>query len=51
MKTPLFVLTSSVSRFNWFRYVKFNANYEIYRLNLSIEICFLFIASLIISLY
>lgn len=51
LKTPLFVLTSSVSRFNWFRFVKSNANYKIYRLNLSLEICFLFIASLIISLY
>ena len=51
LKTPLFVLTSSVSRFNWFRFVKSNANCEIYRLNLSLEICFLFIASLIISLY
>ena len=51
MKTPLFVLTSSVSRFNWFRYVKSNANYEIYRLNLSLEICFLFRESLIIPLY
>ena len=51
LKTPLFVLTSSVSRFNWFRFVKSNANYKIYRLNLSLEICFLFIASLMISLY
>ena len=51
LKTPLFVLTSSVSRFNWFRFVKSSANYKIYRLNLSLEIFFLFIASLMISLY